>query len=541
MSIFNSIKVKPPKRSTHNLSFTNVLTAKFGELTPFMCQEVLPGDKWKVGEQHLIRLAPTIHPLMHNVNVFMHYFFVPNRLIWSNWEKFIAGESDSNGKFLHTAPYMELKDIVNNVHEGELVNGSLCDYLGVPTVEMSKARSLSTSTTKVSSLPFRAYQTIYNEYFRDQNIISDLEINKDTDGKENSVDIAKLVTMRRRSWHKDYFTSALPNPQLGTQILLPINGDVPLQYVPDGYTYVKYPYTNQVVKGDRSLGTQADGGLSDEGGNGVVIDNHQNLKGVLNGNASMPSVQDMRRAYRLQEFMEKQMRTGSRYIEMLLAFFGVHSSDARLQRPEYLSGVKCPIIMSEVQQTSSTTDDSALGGLAGNGTSVNSTNTFSRRFEEHGFIIGIMSVMPKASYYQGIPRKLSRLKDRFDYFWPDFEHIGEQEIKNQELFHSFEGGTDGQSDNQYNEGTFGYAPRYSEYKYNPDEVHGEFRDSLSSWHLGRKFSNRPHLNRSFLEYDNSNVDNVLAVSQDIQAPLYVQIYNHIIVNRPMSKYGEPRL
>lgn len=540
-NIFNKIQVKKPKSSTHNLSFENKLTAKFGELTPFLCQEILPGDKVKVGEQHLIRLAPTIHPLMQNVNVFFHYFFVPNRLIMDAWEQFIAGAEDKNG-VVPTPPYFSVKQIaLHNDHY--LENGSLLDYLGFPTRAVNDVRDFSALDLKFSSLPARAYQRIYNEYFRDQNVIADLELDTASVGGEKNSDLDKLLTIRKRSWHKDYFTSALPSPDMGVDVVLPVSGDVPLLYNKDGYTYARAPYTDSQtgMKNLNSIGTDNDAGLFDhDTSQTVAIDNSQNLHAKLDGHASMSSIQNLRRAFKMQEFLEKQARTGSRYIEMLMAFFGVKSSDARLQRPEYLAGIKTPIIMSEVQQTSQTSADSALGGLAGNGTSLNSGFCFSRKFEEHGWLIGIMSVMPKASYYQGLNRKFSRLNDRFDYYWPDFQHIGEQEIKNKELYLELK--PEGSSTaTQYNEGTFGYAPRYSEYKYNPDEVHGEFRDSLSSWHMARKFGNRPYLNRSFLEYDNNNANNVFAVSTDIQAPLYCQIYNNIIMQRKMSKFGNPHL
>lgn len=540
-NIFNKIQVKKPKSSTHNLSFENKLTAKFGELTPFLCQEILPGDKVKVGEQHLIRLAPTIHPLMQNVNVFFHYFFVPNRLIHSPWENFIAGAEDKNG-VVPCPPYFTVSSVATH-NDHYLENGSLLDYLGFPTLPVSEVRNYYNIDTKFSSLPFRAYQLIYNDYFRDQNVIADIELDTETSGAEKTSEYDKLLTIRKRSWHKDYFTSALPSPDMGVDVVLPVNGDVPLTYNKDGYTYVKRPYNDSTtgLADIDHIGTDRDMGLYDPvSGSTLTLDNHENLRAKLDGHASMSSIQNLRRAFKMQEFLEKQARTGSRYIEMLMAFFGVKSSDARLQRPEYLAGIKTPIIMSEVQQTSQTSADSALGGLAGNGTSLNSGFCFSRRFEEHGWLIGIMSVMPKASYYQGLNRKFSRLNDRFDYYWPDFQHIGEQEIKNKELYLACktEGTT---SPTSYNEGTFGYAPRYSEYKYNPDEVHGEFRDSLSSWHMARKFANMPYLNRSFLEYDNNNADNVFAVSTDIQAPLYCQIYNNIIMQRKMSKFGNPRL
>lgn len=545
-NIFNSVLVKKPKTSKHNLSFENKFTAKFGELTPFLVQEVLPGDKFKVGEQHLVRFAPLIHPIMQNVNVFMHYFFVPNRLIYDDWENFIAGKQDENGND-YVPPYFDTKSISRDA-DHYLCNGALADYMGFPTLgyDSPEMQTFMTSGTsiKFSALPFRAYQLVYNEYFRDQNVIAEVEFDK-TGGEVLPKDYQSLFTIRRRAWHKDYFTSALASPDNGVDIVLPIEGDVNMEYKKGGYTWLRDSQGNLIsssqVGENLTVGADKDVNIA---GQSVNVDNHANLVGKLSNNVSLPSVQNLRRAFKMQQFVERQARTGSRYIEMLLAFFGVKSSDARLQRPEYLAGIKTPVIFSEVQQTSQTNKEvgkeSALGSLAGNGTSLNSGFSFSRRFEEHGFIIGVMSVMPKASYQQGLNRKLTRLNDRFDYYWPDFQHIGEQEIKNKEIYCDYKKVGDVSAED-YNEGTFGYAPRYAEYKYNPSEVHGEFRSTLDSWHMGRIFSNRPNLNRSFLEYDNANANRVLAVGQDIAAPLYVQIYNNIVAQRPMSKYGNPKL
>lgn len=543
-NIFNSVLVKKPKSSKHNLSFENKFTAKFGELTPFLVQEVLPGDKFKVGEQHLVRFAPLIHPIMQNVNVFMHYFFVPNRLIYDDWENFIAGKQDDNGND-YVPPYFDTKnDSLRMDAESFLSNGCLADYMGFPTLQAGSKEMQDFGTggasIKFSALPFRAYQLIYNEYFRDQNVIAEVTFDK-TGGEVLPKDYQSLFTIRRRAWHKDYFTSALASPDNGVDIVLPIEGDVNMEYKKGGYTWLRDSQGN--LLSSTTIGANLEVGNDKDvtvAGQSVNVDNHANLVGKLDNNVSLPSVQNLRRAFKMQQFVERQARTGSRYIEMLLAFFGVKSSDARLQRPEYLAGIKTPVIFSEVQQTSETGTESALGSLAGNGTSLNSGFSFSRRFEEHGFIIGVMSVMPKASYQQGLNRKLTRLNDRFDYYWPDFQHIGEQEIKNKEIYCDYKKVGDVSAD-AYNEGTFGYAPRYAEYKYNPNEVHGEFRSTLDSWHMGRIFANRPNLNRSFLEYDNANANRVLAVSQDIGAPLYVQIYNNIVAQRPMSKYGNPKL
>lgn len=556
-NIFNSVRLTKPKGSDFNLSYENKFTAKFGDLIPFFHQEVLPGDKFKVGQQHLIRLAPTLAPLMQQVDIYMHYFFVPNRLIWDGWEDFISNNQSSPAGSISVKPVMPTIPVDAGItgQEALLQSGSLADYFNFPTIDDFDHNNVYVN---VNALPFRAYTLIYNEYYRDQNLIDEVPISKASGSPATEADAARArsnMLIRKRAWLHDYFTSALPWPQYGANpVRIPFElNQGEIYYKPakivhpnlgpiDSFAETKVngiegPFSNKNL----DLSTFADGGLfnndSSTHTSRLGIDNTSNL-GFRFKSAAVPSVTDMRRAYRVQEWLERQAIGGSRYIEQILSHFGVRSSDARLQRPEYLCGIKTPLIMSEVQQTSASVDDSnavqPLGQLGGNGTSVGQNFAFSRHFEEHGQLIGIMSVMPKTSYFQGLPRKYSR-KSWEDFYWPEFANIGEQAIQNKEIYYDYE------ASDEVNNGEFGYAPRYAEYRYNPNEVHGEFRTSLRFWHLARKFPNLPHLNRSFIEYDNKNVDNVLAVSSDVAHPLYCQFFNNVSAYRLIPKYADAYL
>ena len=561
-NIFNSVRLTKPKGSTFNLSYENKFTAKFGDLIPFFHQEVLPGDKIKVGQQHLMRLAPTLAPLMQQVDVYMHYFFVPNRLIWDGWEDFISNNTNGGDGSLPLMPKIVI-DVSSSTSSGSsdttvdlLKSGSLADYFNFPSIEEFDYTNVG--KVEVNALPFRAYTLIYNEYYRDQNLIDEVPISKASGVLSDADNLMqqKLMLIRRRAWLHDYFTSALPWPQYGAKpVRIPFSlNDGEVYYKP---SLVNPSQPNSGLSYSNSFIRSSEGSPFTDAGNNwqfgtdnlsrpvfkdgnnqvqVGVDNSRNL-GVKFSSTSVPTVTDMRRAYRVQEWLERQAVGGSRYIEQILSHFGVRSSDARLQRPEYLCGIKTPLIMSEVQQTSASVDDSnavqPLGQLGGNGTSVGQNFAFSRHFEEHGQLIGILSVMPKTSYFQGLPRKYSR-ESWEDYYWPEFANIGEQPIKNGEIYYDYE-------NSSQNDGEFGYAPRYAEYRYNPNEVHGEFRNSLRFWHLGRKFSALPHLNRSFIEYDNNNVDNVLAVSSDVAHPLYCQFFNNVSAYRLIPKYADAYL
>lgn len=538
-NIFNSISVRRNKYNTFNLSFENKLSCNMGQLVPVMVQDVLPGDRFKVNTEQIIRLAPLSTPMMQRVDVYFHYFYVPLRLIWDDFEKFITGGVD--GKQSPVSPFHE----IYAGHKSLFNPGSLLDYLGYPSIDIP-----SPNCFNVDALPIRAYNLIYNNYYRDQNVPDDFApvpkgsgfeqyTYEDENGDTQTCTLNELCQLRYRNWKKDYFTSALPFAQRGPAVQIPLVADNKLIFNPDGRTYT---YVNGEEPTGNSPVELARGSFVDGDNQVVNIDNSQNLE--VSSTWEDGTITDLRYAFKVQEWLERMARGGSRYIEQIKAFFGVNGDDYRLQRPIYLGGGKSPVVVSEVAQTSQTTSSSPQATLAGAGTNVSTNFAFNRSFKEHGFVMCIMSIMPKASYFQGVPRKYLR-RDKFDYFWPQFAHIGEQPIYNQELFaqatpHGIYD-SDGLVEDNVNNETFGYTPRYAEYRFNHDEVHGEFRDTLDNWHMARKFANLPTLNSEFLQCDDSSSYRPFAVTDDTVEHFYCQIYHKIIATRQIPRYGSPSL
>lgn len=493
-TIFSLVNPARVKKSTFDLSHENKLTCNMGELVPVLVQEVLPGDKFTIDSQSLIRFAPLVAPVMHRINAYFHFFYVPNRIIWNNWEKFITGEDTV------TVPKLDLCG-----YDHVFTEGSLADYMGIPT-----GYHYSGVPENINMLPFRAYAKIYNDYYRDENLVAEIDL-------ENADETLLLLTKPyKRAWEKDYFTSALPWAQKGDPVTVNANVD----YL-DG----------SLVKS--TAGVDVTGALSAGTGklySGATESRIENLDGVT------VNVEDIRLAQRLQRFLERNARAGTRYIEHLLAHWGVVSSDARLQRAEYIGGGKSPVVVSEVlshtgiQPEVGNVDQLPLGAMAGHGLNVGRTNQAYKFVEEHGYIIGIMSIMPEPGYNQGLHRMFSRMT-QLDFAFPEFAQLGEQEVKNKEL------AFDGSYNSAYRDTAFGYQQRYAEYKFNQSSVHGEFRNGLEYWHLDRILQPPFALNQTFIECD---PDKRIFAYEDGKTTLYVQIYHRIKAVRPLPYYNEPQ-
>lgn len=514
MNLFQNSYSTRPKKNAFNLSHEKKLSCNMAELVPFYLEEIIPGDRFSVNSEILMRLAPLVSPIMHRVNVYTHYFFVPNRIVWDNWQSFITGGED--GADASVAPMLRIGDATKEF----FVKGKLPDYFGVPVTDGTTVAQ----GVDVSAIPFRAYAEIFNEYYRDQNLQDKIEFSKTDD--LSTGDTERLTQIRTRNWEKDYFTSALPWAQKGNPVTAPIQ----MAYVqPPGQVAFTYPGGNPTGVG--SIDTNLDGVLNHETDGAMTLEN-------IDPDSTGIDIEELRISVKLQRWLERNARSGSRYIESIMAHFGERVPDYTAQRPVYLGGGKNPVVISEVLQTSATnTQDTAVdasvqGNMAGHGIVTGRSNKFKSKFTEHGYVIGIMSTLPRTAYQQGLERTWSK-KSKFDYFWPEFAQLGEQEVLNKEIYADF------LNDNDLMESTFGYQSRYAEYKYKQSLVAGDFRDNLAFWHMGRKFTDLPTLSEEFIQADPRH--DVFAVEDADTDKLYVQIYNNIKALRPIPLHNIPTL
>lgn len=459
------------KRNKFSLSYKKLFSCDMGELVPIGLTEVLPGDTVQHATSCLLRASPMLAPVMHPVDVRLHHWFVPHRLVWDSWENFITGGPDGNNASVFPT-------ITMPVGTGAVV-GSLADYLGVPTGVASLA---------VSALPFRGYGLIWNEWYRDQDLETAVTVST-ADGADTTTN----TTMKNCAWEKDYFTSARPWEQKGPAVSIPLGTYAPVEY--------NFANTNPTLLRNAADGTVLNTGVVDTvqknatGGmrtNGVTpaapnvqLDPNGNMRANLTG-VSAITVNALRQALSLQRFEEARARYGSRYVEYL-RYLGVRSSDARLQKPEYLGGGSEVIQFSEILQTAAD-GTNPVGTLRGHGIAAMRSNRYRRFFEEHGYVYTFMSVRPKTVYMQGLFRHWNRRTK--DEFWQsELQHIGQQAIKNKELYAA----------HASPDGTFGYQDRYDEYRRAESLVSGEFRTStLNFWHMARDFGSTPALNATFV-------------------------------------------
>lgn len=556
--IFSTTPTNRLKKSAFPLDNFNQLTTEMARLTPVMCQEVLPGDTMSNKDVVMTRLLPMLSPAFGRIDCTIRYFFVPNRLLWNKWQDFITGGSD--GTLEPAKVKVNYQDLDDN---GLLQPKSLGDYFNFGHTSGGEHYD----DIEVDIAPWLAYNLIYQEYYRDQNLGEDLskpiELLRNKEGligvNESVGDGKDLLdydfwSLRNKCWKKDYFTSALPWAQRGPAVTIPIGTSAPVNIpvqpvllsnedgliaqIPDAASSTSEFPVNLSINSGQNVGIL----MTDQGAvehiAGSLSQFGDSTKGLI-GTANLAAVtgitiNELRLLARLQRWAEMNAVGGGRYVEQTLAHWDEMIPDYTIQRPQYLGGGSFPVQISEVLQTSlaassGTTSATAagVGQMYGHGLGLSSKPGFKRRhFTEHGWIIGLLSIMPHVSYFQGIPRKFTRF-DKFDYAWYEMAHLGEQEILNKEIY----------VDSANPDGTFGYQSRYAEYKYNNDEVHGDFRSSLLYWTLARKFDGEPSLNANFMEA--SPINRIFAVTDKTYDHFLVYIHHDLKSSRKLPKYGQP--
>ncbi len=513
---FSQVPAAEIPRSSFDRSHGYKTTFDSAYLVPIFMEEALPGDTFNVSMTGLARLATPLHPFMDNIFMNTFFFAVPNRLIWDNWEKFNGAQDNPADSTDFLVPTMPAPAATG------YVNGSLSDYFGLPTEIPDYSHS---------SFWHRAYNLIWNEWFRDENLQDSVVVDLD-DGPDDPTD---YVLLKRGKRH-DYFTSALPWPQKGEAVELPLGQKVPIIGI--GHQDQGFPNTNFNVYETGGTGTTQYAkstrvGIANPGIFDIEEDpDNTGFPGIYAdlSEATAATINELRQAFQIQKLYERDARGGTRYTELIRSHFGVVSADQRLQRPEYLGGGQSNVTVVPVPQTSNSTGSTYQGDLAGFGTAVMSGHGFTKSFTEHCTIIGLVSVRADLSYQQGLPRMFSR-STRWDFYWPALAHIGEQAILNKEIM---------MQDDPADELVFGYQERFAEYRYKPSYITGQFRSnfaqSLDTWHLAQDYATLPTLSASFIE-ENPPIGRVVAV------PTFPEFlfdsYFRFICARPMPVYGVP--
>lgn len=511
----NSRILRNAKLNKFDLSHTYTSTGDMGYLMPVACIEVLPNDWFRIRDEFLARFLATLAPVMHIFDIELRWWFTPTRLVFNKWTDFITGGPDGNDSSV--LPFV-------TAPKAGFAVGSLMNRLGAPH---------SVPNIKVSALPARVYNLIYNEFYRNEWLQDPVALSL-----EQGADTTTSVDLLRACWERDYFTQAQPSPQKGPEVSIGLGTTAPVRAVANydsgataGLTWNNTSTGVQSKYNFKGLYVNPDGNTvvcdSPGGANYLASVTPRNLQADLS-EASAITVNALRYAGAVQQFQEANALTGNRYPEFIPAQYGVYCPDASLQRPQYIGGMKSPMVISEVLQTSSTTTDSPQGNMAGHGVSAGVSPEIRFHAREFGYLMCLMTIRPKTAYFQGIPKFMSR-ETRYDYGIPIFAHIGAQAIKNKEIFAT---GT------AEDEKVFGYTLRDDDYRFIPNMVTGQMTKTLDFWTAARKFAEAPKLNSKFVESDPTT--RIFAV-EDAQNSDHIvfQIAHHIKALRPLPKQGVP--
>lgn len=576
-NIFRDVFVPRPKRSKYRFRPEHITTSDFGKLIPIFCTDVVPSDRFKIGAECFIQFDPLLAPIMTSCECRLDYFFVPNRILWKNWENFITGGED--GTLQPIKPYFDLAKVTGANLNGI---GSLFDYFGVAPAYDTQDFTLSPDEIRsdtrnghftpnqqlVDALPFLAYQKIFSDWYRDQNIddIPEFKIDNIPDGELDMQDDQTglyAARLRYRRWRKDLFTSALPWAQRGPEATLPLGGEAPVNIsAKSPLAFVRTLGSSGLYPVDQSVGLSeiVSKNLRTSGGrpgpdaegvaitaDGIAVDHEHSVKTATIANqlkatadlseASAITIEELRRLSSVQRWLERNGRAGGRYIEQILSHFGVRVPDFRLDRSEYIGGSTSAMSVSSVLQQAGPETGTPTAQKSGDAMISGFARTRTYNVQEHGWIIALLSVIPKAYYSQGIPRMFTRF-DKFDYGFPEFQNLGEQEIRNKEIF-AYGANVDG---------VFGYAPRYHEYKWMPPRISGMMRNVYRFWQLGREFGTLPTLSPEFLEVTptGEQKQRIFAVEDPVS---YAFPFDHFKVRcrftihakRPFARNAVPRL